>query len=104
MKKRYVILGQTYAAKISGQLVPARLRWAIAKKGICLRCEVGDYGREKRPDGLIHQATVPCPSQETLSSWLFSDGDCEATDGCIVEPDGRCPHGHTSWLRVLKLI
>jgi hypothetical protein len=32
------------------------------------------------------------------------DGVCEATDGCIVEPDGVCPHGHPSWLLKLGMI
>jgi len=38
------------------------------------------------------------PRMETMYNWLFVDGDCEATDGCIVEPDGHCPHGYPSWL------
>ena len=25
-------------------------------------------------------------------------------DGCIVEPDGECPHGHPSFLIVLGLL
>jgi len=25
-------------------------------------------------------------------------GHCEATDGCMVESDGTCEHGHPSWL------
>ena len=43
------------------------------------------------------------PDLDTLQDWLF-DGDCEATDGCIVEPDGVCPHGHPSWMIVLEII
>jgi hypothetical protein len=31
-------------------------------------------------------------------------GYAEATNGCIVEPDGRCEHGCLSWLIVLGLI
>ncbi len=34
----------------------------------------------------------------------MSDGICEATDGCLVEPDGECPHGRPSWLIVLGMI
>ncbi len=37
------------------------------------------------------------PSLEQLQEWE-ADGVCEATDGCPVEPDGYCPHGHPSWL------
>lgn len=32
------------------------------------------------------------------------DSLCEATDGCIVEPDGVCEHGHPSWLLYLGCI
>jgi hypothetical protein len=42
--------------------------------------------------------TTPEPGVETLEAWLWEDGGCEATDGCWVELDGRCPHGHPSWL------
>ena len=44
------------------------------------------------------------PDIETLQRWLDDDGGCEATDGCFVEPDGICPHGHKSWLLELGLI
>ncbi len=32
------------------------------------------------------------------------DGDCWATDGCPVEPDGTCEHGKKSWPLVMGLI
>ena len=32
------------------------------------------------------------------------EGTCEATDGCWVEPDGICEHGHPSWLLYWGLI
>ena len=44
------------------------------------------------------EPTEPEPSMEQLEEWMF-DGVCEATDGCLVEPDGECEHGHVSWLR-----
>lgn len=69
----------------------------------CKRCAIGDYGRERREDGIKHVATTPTPTVEQLQAWDF-DGICEATDGCRVEPDGRCPHGHTSWLRVVGIV
>lgn len=47
--------------------------------------------------------TTDQPDMETLLAW-FMDGDCEATDGCIVEPDGVCPHGHPSWLLKLGMM
>jgi len=47
--------------------------------------------------------TTEEPTMELLLDW-FMDGDCEATDGCIVEPDGVCPHGHPSWLLKLGMM
>ena len=49
------------------------------------------------------EATGTIPDLETLEEWV-SDGGCEATDGCWVEPDGTCEHGKRSWLLVLGLI
>jgi hypothetical protein len=43
------------------------------------------------------------PDDDTLEYWVF-DGVCEATDGCPIEPDGVCHHGHPSWLLYLGLI
>jgi len=43
------------------------------------------------------------PSWEQLEEWA-SNGECEATDGCMVEPDGICPHGNESWMLELGLI
>lgn len=48
--------------------------------------------------------TVDEPDLETLEQWMVEDSGCEATDGCFVEPDGTCPHGHPSWLLKLGLI
>jgi hypothetical protein len=46
---------------------------------------------------------VPRPNYDQLADWV-SNGECETTDGCIVEPDGTCEHGHHSWLLVLGMI
>lgn len=43
------------------------------------------------------EPTVERPDFETLEDWMWNDGGCEATDGCWVEYDGTCPHGHVSW-------
>ena len=43
------------------------------------------------------------PSIEQILPWE-SEGGCEATDGCWVEPDGTCEHGCSSWLIVMGLI
>lgn len=48
------------------------------------------------------EPTDPRPTLSQLEDWML-DGDCEATDGCRVEPDGVCPHGHPSWLIRLGL-
>lgn len=69
----------------------------------CPRCKVGDYSRTPRADGLRHKPTEPPPDVEQLAEWLSESG-AEATDRCWVEPDGICPHGHQSWLRVAGLI
>jgi len=47
--------------------------------------------------------TVPEPSIEELEEMVF-DSICEATDGCMVEPDGVCPHGYPSWMIQLMVI
>jgi hypothetical protein len=44
------------------------------------------------------------PTMEQLLEWQEEGGGCEATDGCWVEPDGRCEHGKPSWLLALGLI
>lgn len=43
------------------------------------------------------------PSVKTMSKWM-DDGIAKATDGCKVEPDGTCPHGHKSWMIQLGII
>lgn len=42
--------------------------------------------------------TTPVPSMRTVEGWVLDRGTPRATDGCRVEPDGTCPHGHPSWL------
>ena len=69
----------------------------------CPRCALGDHGTKKRSDGVKHAPTDGRPSLKDLERWSF-DGVAEATDGCQVEPDGRCPHGHSSWLLVVGVI
>lgn len=41
--------------------------------------------------------TVDEPDFDELEEMVY-DSLAEATDGCTVEPDGTCPHGHVSWL------
>lgn len=46
---------------------------------------------------------MPRPDIEELEDMML-DGTCEATDGCSVEPDGVCEHGHQSWLLQIGVI
>lgn len=43
------------------------------------------------------------PTLATAERWM-NKGGAKATDGCWVEPDGRCEHGCPSWLLELGLI
>ena len=43
------------------------------------------------------------PSLKTLMRWE-EQGFSKASDGCKVDPDGRCPHGQESWLLILGMI
>jgi len=64
------------------------------------------YPRELRPDPLkegFPLPTEPEPRMRELDAMLM-DSVCESTDGCTVEPDGKCEHGHVSWLRYLGII
>lgn len=49
------------------------------------------------------EPTVERPTLDELEE-IVIDSVCPATDGCEVEPDGTCPHGHVSWLLYLGLI
>lgn len=48
--------------------------------------------------------TTDMPDLEAIEEWMWEDAGCEATDGCWVEVDGRCPHGHPSWLLRMGLV
>ena len=50
------------------------------------------------PASLAPRPTVEQPSDEELAAMSCDGADCEATDGCTVDPDGICPHGHVPWL------
>jgi hypothetical protein len=67
-----------------------------------LRMIEGDLLESPGDRGNIDLKPDP-PDIETLMAWE-RDGYCEATDGCVCEPDGTCPHGHQSWLLVMGLI
>jgi len=51
---------------------------------------------------VLRDQDAPPPGQVAQPSWdelrdMVLDGDCWATDGCAVEPDGHCQHGCPSW-------
>lgn len=49
------------------------------------------------------EPTEPEPTMNQLIKWAF-DSVVDATDGCRVEPDGVCEHGHPSWILRMGLI
>lgn len=49
------------------------------------------------------EPTVAEPTVDELAD-MANDSSAEATDGCWVEQDGTCEHGHPSWLIRMGLI
>ena len=72
---------------------------------LCVACnECGAVLQGGAGDGPAWPSpTTAQPSIEELEEFE-EDGGCLATDGCWVETDGTCPHGHPSWLLVLGMI
>ena len=68
-----------------------------------MRVEQSECPKCHRLQGEKHKATTKVPGMKTLEHYVF-DGVAKATDGCRVEPDGHCEHGHASWLLVLGLM
>ena len=63
---------------------------------------------ERLEDVRAERASWPAPTEaepdlEEVQEWE-DEGGCEATDGCWVEPDGTCEHGHPSWMLRMGLI
>jgi hypothetical protein len=58
----------------------------------------------ERPKSKWPTPVTDAPDMDAIFDWLLLDGDCEATDGCIIEPDGVCQHGYPSWLIQLGMI
>ena len=65
-----------------------------------MKCE--KCGRDPEA-GERHKATTKAPTLPTMERWMDT-GVARATDGCKVEPDGKCPHGHSSWLLILRVM
>ena len=60
--------------------------------------------RQEQTKSRWPEPTTELPDLKTLEEWEFDGGGCEASDGCWVEPDGVCQHGHPSWLLRLGYI
>ena len=58
---------------------------------------------QQRPHKHWPTPTTDKPSMDDMRDWDMAGG-CETTDGCWVEPDGECQHGHPSWLIYLGWI
>jgi hypothetical protein len=56
-----------------------------------------------RRRGEKHVITTRVPSLRQLER-MANAATVPATDGCTVEPDGYCEHGHQSWLLRLHYI
>jgi hypothetical protein len=50
------------------------------------------------------EPTTEQPDMEELQESAAFEDTFEATDGCMVEPDGVCHHGHPSWLLKMGMI
>lgn len=76
----------------------------LAREDLAARVATSDVvdPEEQTEKTTTTQAARP-PDLETLMAWE-AQGYCEATDGCITEPDGICSHGCNSWLIELGLI
>ena len=57
----------------------------------------------KYPSAKVLPAKTKSPSISTMRKWM-NDGIARATDGCKIEPDGICEHGHPSWILAKGLI
>lgn len=66
------------------------------KEGI----EFSQY-KEKFPSAV--RIVKKAPGIKTLERYTM-EGIARATDGCRIEPDGVCQHGHPSWLLCLNFI
>lgn len=57
-------------------------------------CKRSDFMRE----------ALKNPPMDRIEQMVFDMIPCEAVDGCITEPDGRCEHGYPSWPIALGII
>jgi hypothetical protein len=62
-----------------------------------------DWLKLKHPSKSVLKVSSRKPSLNALNGFI-EDGSCPTTDGCRVECNGECEHGHPSWLKVLSMI
>jgi hypothetical protein len=79
---------------MAGKMVVKGTRLVTLKEGV----DLADF-LTRHPDYKAVKGAKP--SVRTMEKW---DSVARATDGCKVEPDGKCPHGHYSWMVVLGFI
>ena len=58
---------------------------------------------DRRDESSWPEPTEEEPSLETMQDWMV-DGMGEATDGCQIENDGMCEHGHPAWMLALGYV
>ncbi len=74
---------------------PDTFRWGRVEVAVCPTCG--------QPRALPHVATTPMPALRQVLPGSADDTLTSATDGCPVDLDALCPHGHPSWARQLGL-
>ncbi len=98
--------------RIAGGLTPGTLKTQEAAMAIMIKTDDSSDKRKYRARFLARrqqawmsapEPTSPAPTMDEVIAWE-SEGYCEATDGCSIEPDGTCEHGHPSWMLYFGLI
>jgi hypothetical protein len=74
------------------------------RRKLMARVQVDECLSCRRLMGEKHVATVPRPTMSELEDIMMDTINCYATDGCDVEQDGMCEHGHQSWMLKMALI
>jgi hypothetical protein len=87
-KKQYIVLERNGIRSV-------KIYTCDDKSGFEARCAEKGY--------TVTWARSAPPTLKTLEKYM-ENGIAKATDGCRIEPDGTCQHGHHSWLIVLGLI
>lgn len=76
----------------------------LTKPAWRVKCEMCGAIADPDTRKIRHKVTTPVPDMDQIEEWLLDGAECESTDGCYVELDGMCEHGHQSWLRRLGMI